>query len=184
MAKKLVDCVKIVENNEECVILEVVGSSLDLIRLGCFNGNEEMFRLTKGTKHTCTVWTKEGKNYSWYWGAGGYTCVSDQTSKQGRLIQECIEQDFEIYIGDNKRSIQKTLYIKSIDDVKHANHNIKFMYFRPGDVCCHIDGEYFKYFKSVEDGIRHFQNNGYAVYYEKETTAVTGCAVKHYYIER
>ena len=40
--KKLVNYVKIVENNEECVILEVVGAPLDLIRLGCFNGNEKM----------------------------------------------------------------------------------------------------------------------------------------------
>lgn len=182
--KKLVNCVKIVENNEDCVILEVVGSPFDLVRLGCFNGDEKMFRLTKGGKHTCTVWLADGQNYSWFWGYGGHTLVSDQMTKRGKLIQECIEQDFEIYIGDNKRNIQKTLYIKSLDDVKHTHHDVKLMYFRSDDVCCHIDGEYFKHFKSVEDGIRYFQNNGYVVSPKKEEIAITGCKVKHYYIER
>jgi hypothetical protein len=180
----LVNFVKIVENNEECVILEVVGTPLDLIRLGCFNGNEKMFRLTKGKKHTCTVWENDGKNYSWFWGYGGHTLVSDQTEKKGKLIQECIEQDFEIYIGDDKRNIQNTLHIRSLDDVKHACHNVKLMYFRPDDVCCHIDGQYFKHFKSVQAGIKHFQNKGYLVCHKKDETAITGCMVKHYYIER
>jgi hypothetical protein len=181
---KLVDYVNIVENNEDCVILEVVGTPLDLIRLGCFNGNEKLIRLTKGKRYTCTVWDKDGKSFSWFWGYGGHTLVSDQITKQGKLIQECIEEDFEIYIGENKTNIRNTLHIKSLADVKHSTHNIKLMYFRTDDVCCHIDGEYFKHFKSVDDGIRHFQNKGYIVHYKKDETAVTGCKVKHYYIER
>ena len=181
---KLVDCVKIVENNEECVILEVVGSPFDLVRLGCFNGDEKMFRLTKGGKHTCTVWLADGQHYDWFWGCGGHTLVSDQMTQRGKLIQECIEQDFEIYIGENKRNIQKTLHIRCLEDVKHSRHDVKLMYFHSNDVCCHIDGEYFKHFKSVEDGIRHFQNRGYVVSPKKEETAITGCKVKHYYIER
>lgn len=184
MAKKLVNLVKIVENNEECVILEVIGTPLDLIRLGYFNGNEKMFRLTKGDKHTCTVWKENGESFSWFWGYGGHTLVCDQTEKQGKLIQECIEQDFEIYIGSNKRNIQATLHIQSLADVKHSAHEMKLMYFRTNDVCCHIDGEYFRHFKSVEDGIEHFENRGYSVFHMKDETAVTGCKVKHYNIER
>lgn len=182
--KKLVNHVKIVENNEECVILEVVGAPLDLIRLGCFNGNEKMFRLTKGDNHTCTVWKENGDNYSWWWGCGGHTLVSDQMTKMGNLIQECIEQDFEIYIGSNKRNIQKTLHIRSLEDVKHSRHDMKLMYFRTNDVCCHIDGEYFKHFKSVEDGVAHFKNRDYTVYVNGEEIAATGCKVEHYYIVR
>ena len=182
--KKLVNYVKIVENNEECVILEVVGAPLDLIRLGCFNGNEKMFRLTKGDNHTCTVWKENGDNYSWWWGCGGHTLVSDQMQKIGNLIQECIEQDFEIYIGSNKRNIQKTLHIRSLEDVRHSCHDIKLMYFRTNNVCCHIDGEYFKHFNSVEDGITHFQGRGYTTYTNGEEIATTGCTVKHYHIVR
>ena len=182
--KKLVNFVEIVENNENCVILEVVGTPFDLIRLGCFNGDEKMFRLTKGDKHTCTVWTNDGKNYSWHWGIGGHTLVSSQTEKQGKLIQECIEQDFEICIRGRKENIRKTLYIKSLEDIKHMSHNIKLMYFDYGDVCCHIDGEYFKHFSNLHEGIAHFERKGYLVTHIKDEVAVTGCMVKHYSVKR
>ena len=181
---KLANYVKIVANNEECVILEVTGTPINLICLGCFNGNEKMFRLTKGANHTCTVWKDGGDNYSWYWGPNGTLMVSEQMKTQAKLIQECIEQDFEIYIGANKRNIHNTMHIKSLDDVLHAKHDIKLMYFRTEGVCCHVDGEFFKHFNSVEDGIRHFQNRGYVVSYERQETAATGCIVKHYSIRR
>ena len=95
--KKLCELVKIVENNKECVILEVTGSKLDLIKLGYFNGNEKLIRLTKGANQTCTIWT-DNKNYSWHWGRDGYTLVSDSMEKKGKLIQDCITKDFQINI--------------------------------------------------------------------------------------
>lgn len=96
---KLVDSVKVVENNEDCVILEVIGKPIDMIKLGCFNGDETMIRLTKGDKHTCTVWTKNGNHYSWHWGLSGHSLVSDQMNKQRKLIVECITKDLRIYMG-------------------------------------------------------------------------------------
>ena len=54
---KLSNCVEVAVNNAECVVLKVKkGKEFDLITLGCFDGNETMFRLTKGDNHTCTVW--------------------------------------------------------------------------------------------------------------------------------
>ena len=184
--KKLVDLVQIVENNRDCVILEVVGSMLDLIKLGWFDGNEIMFRLTKGEDHTCTVWTKEGKNYSWSWGRSGYTLVSDNMTKRGHLIQECIEQDFEIYIGKNPKLIEQTLHIKSLEDIKHNTHNLKFMYWENSkdQVCCHLDGEFYTYFKGMEKGINHFADKGYDVNFIETYIAQTGCIVKVYHITR
>jgi hypothetical protein len=83
-------------NNDNCVILNVKeNTEIDLIRLGCFNGDETMFRLTKGNKVTCTVFTKNDKHYSWYWG-DGYTLVSDALWKRGQMIQKCIEKDYGI----------------------------------------------------------------------------------------
>lgn len=94
--KRLSELVKIVEDNDDCVILEVKGEKLDLIKLGCFNGDEKMFRLTKGKNHTCTVWTKNGKYYSWEWDIDSYICTTREMDKKGELIQECIEKDFRI----------------------------------------------------------------------------------------
>lgn len=183
--KKLANLVQVVENNKECVILEVTGTAIELIKLGCFNGDETMMRLTKGDNHTCTVWTKD-THYSWHWGPSGTTIVSDAMRKRGRLIQECIEQDFEIYIGTNPKRIAQTLHIKSLEDVKHTSHTIKMMYWSndKANVCCHFDGEYHTHFKGVECGINHFVNKGYEIMRTDCYTADTGCIVEVYEITR
>lgn len=95
---KLKDFVTVSVNNDECVILKVKPRKrLDLISLGCFNGDETMFRLTKGSQHTCTVWHGvDNLHYSWDWGFGGYTLVTESMSKRGHLIQSCIQDDFKI----------------------------------------------------------------------------------------
>jgi len=100
---KLSNCVSLAVNNSECVVLKVKdGKEFDLISLGCFDGNETMFRLTKGDNHTCTVWCDGENPYSWHWGIGGYTLVSDNMNKRGRLIQQCIENDFGIFMGKRR----------------------------------------------------------------------------------
>lgn len=184
--KKLVDLVQIVENNKDCVILEVVGSSLDMIKLGCFHGHETMMRLTKGADHTCTVWKSDGKHYSWSWGKSGYTLVTDTLRDQGRLIQACITQDFEIYIDTNEDLIEQTLHIKSLEDVRHNSHMVKIMYWTPTDdhVTCHLDGQFFSHFKNKQDNLNHFVERGYELKHLKNERAVTGCIVEHYEISR
>lgn len=180
--KRLVDLVKIVENNKECVILEVTGSMLDLIKLGCFDGDETLIRLTKGGNHTCTIWKKDGNYYSWWWGISGCTMVTEKMSKRGRLIEECLTQDFEICMeGDD----EKTLHIKSLDDVKHISHKIEMMYWAKGrEVRCRRDGSFYKSFKNVEEAKEHFREYGYSVNLKKSYTASTGCVVEEYFIER
>lgn len=94
---KLKDMVELAVNNDDCVVLKVKdGQEMNLISLGYFNGDETMMRLTKGKDVICTVFRKDGKRFSWNWGISGYTLVSDQVRLQGRLIQNCIEQDFGI----------------------------------------------------------------------------------------
>lgn len=184
--KNLSTLTKIIENNEECVILEVTGNKLDLIKLGCFNGDEQMIRLTKGKNHTCTIWTKDDKHYSWYWGADGYTLVSKQMDKKGKLIEDCITKDFEIYIGDNKDKIKSTLHIKSLNDVVHTTHTVKLMYWPNSkhDICCHLDNEYFARFNGIENAFKHFLERGYEIEKENSYTAMTGCSVEEYIIKK
>lgn len=97
---KLYNLVDIIENNETCVILKVKeNKKLDLIKLGYFDLDEYIFRLTKGKNHTCTVFKTDGKNYNWHWGENGYTLVSDNLSKKGKMIENCIVEDFGININ-------------------------------------------------------------------------------------
>ena len=100
---KLYNCVELAVNNSDCVVLKVKkGKEFDLISLGCFDGDETMFRLTKGDKHTCTVWRDGSNPFSWEWGIGGHTLVSDKTNKVGKMIQDCIENDFRIFMGKRR----------------------------------------------------------------------------------
>ena len=94
---KLKDMVSLEANNNECVVLKVKeGQEMNLICLGCFSGNETMFRLTKGKDVTCTVFRNNDKTLSWHWGESGFTLVSEDVNKMGRMIQSCIEKDFGI----------------------------------------------------------------------------------------
>lgn len=94
----LKNLVSVFANNADCVILEVKPNSFkELIKLGCFSGNETMIRLTKGNEHTCTIW--EGThNYSWHWGVGGYTIVSHEMTQKRNLIVDTITNGFGIRI--------------------------------------------------------------------------------------
>ena len=94
---KLKDMVELAVNNDDCVVLKVKdGQEMNLISLGCFNGDETMMRLTKGKNVTCTLFRQGGKRFSWSWGIDGYTLVSVRVGRMGRLIQDCIEKDFGI----------------------------------------------------------------------------------------
>lgn len=85
--KKLNEICTILEDNERCVILKVKDNSrLNLIALGCFNGNEDMIRLAKDKDNTITVFTNDGESYSW-----GYCTMVTQSMKEKRtMIQTAI----------------------------------------------------------------------------------------------
>lgn len=94
---RLKDLTELACNNDDCVVLKVKDNhETDLICLGYFRGDETMFRLTKGQDVTCTIFHKEARPFSWCWGRGGHTLVSNSVRKAGRMIQNCIEQDYGI----------------------------------------------------------------------------------------
>ena len=105
---------------------------------------------------------------------------------QRRLIENCITEDFDIYIGDKEKNINQTLNIKSLDDIKDVNHFIKLMYFEKNNdkVCVHKDNAYYKHFPSVEDAISHFEKLNFGVYKQQEYIGNTGCTVEEYFIEK
>lgn len=64
--KEFWELVDIIENNERCVILKVKPDcAFDMIKLGCFDGDEEMIRYARDSDETITVFLKDGKHYSW-----------------------------------------------------------------------------------------------------------------------
>lgn len=95
---KLSELVTVEADNEACVVLKVKeGKAMELITLGCFDGNETLFRVTKGGNHTATIWAGE-KAWSWEWGMNGYTLVSDNVQEEQRVICNCIRNELGIDI--------------------------------------------------------------------------------------
>lgn len=187
MKDKLCYLVDIIENNEDCVVLKVKDNKeMELIKLGYFDGNERLIRLTKGKNHTCTIFYNDNrKSLSWNWGESGFTLVSDNVTKMGELIESCITDDFDIYIGDDDAKIRESLHIKSLEDSKNNQHFIKIMYFKGDkDVVVHKDDEFYRGFSDINTAIKHFQDLNYDLDYRNEYIAETGCVVAEYIIQR
>jgi len=173
----LADYVEIIENNMECVILKVKPDSrMALIALGCFNGNEEMIRLTKGETQTCTLFYKDGGISSWSWGSRGHTLVSDSTSKCGEMVQHCLEEDFDICMAGSRKDIEMTLHIRKIGDSTGMVMVYKLMWFREDNICIHKNGRYLMHMDSLEKA-KDYVYNRIEFVDEEQSVAGTGCQV-------
>lgn len=186
MKNKLCHLVDIIENNEDCVILKVKDNKiLDLIKLGCFDGNEELIRLTKGKNHTCTIFKTNESSFSWEWGMSGYTLVTDKVSAMGKLIESCITEDFDIYIGEDKNKVRETMNIMFLDDSSNSSHFIEMMYWKNGnDVSVHKDSSFYKSFQNVADAKKHFEDLNYEINFKNKYIAETGCIIEEYDISK
>lgn len=141
---RLCDLVEVVENDMECVILKVKdGVQERLIRLGYFDGDETMFRLTKGSDHTCTVFRDGKRPISWEWGDSGHTLVCDSMRKCGQMVKSCISDDFGIYMGKDAVKRMDTLHVRSLEDMKGKEEHYRLMWWEHDDaICIHKNGEY------------------------------------------
>lgn len=173
----LADYVEIIENNMECVVMKVKPNSrLGLIVLGCFNGNEELIRLTKGETQTCTLFYKDGGISSWCCGKKGDAMVSDSTAKCGRMIQLCLEEDFDICIAGSRKDIEMTLHIKRIGDSIGMVMVYELMWFQEDDICIHKNGCYLKHMDSLEKA-KDYVYNRIEFMDEEQSETETGCRV-------
>lgn len=95
---RLADCIEVITNNENCVVLKVKEDKrIDLIAMGYFYGNEEMIRMTKDDdNNSYTIWSNNGKACDW----DNRTLKSDDLSKLQKIIAKCIHHDLGIYMGD------------------------------------------------------------------------------------
>lgn len=185
--KKLCELVEIEENNMDCVILKVKeNSEMDLIKLGCFEGDETLIRVTKGSDNTFTVFSGE-TYFSWYQGENGHSLISKNTDQKRILILECIEMDFDIYIGKDKEKIKQSLDILSLKDTYNKVYDIEIMYWenqKNTDVIVHKNGEFFRHFSGIEDAKNKLKNNNCELTFKGKHTAVTGCIVEEYTVKK
>lgn len=123
--KKLCELVDIAVNNENCVLFKVKDNVvMDMIALGCFKGDEDMIRMTKGRTPEITVFKKDGSNYSYHFGEGSTTVISDNMALQRLMVRECAVLNFGIVCDlsymrggvDEEALIKTSLGIRGADD--------------------------------------------------------------------
>lgn len=174
--KKFIDLVNLKVNNRECVILEVKEDAFyDLIALGCFTGNETLFRVTKGGDHTMTVWDKNHKEFSFHWGYSGMSLVSDNLHRMRKIVYDTIVNEFDIVMEGN--GIDSTLGL----DVKPKAHEYKVMSWQKDletakDIVVHKDNLFLKIFPTYQDVCKFFK--GKAITVKSTYRAQTGCFVE------
>lgn len=123
--KRLCELLDISVNNEACVLFKVKESArMDLISLGCFRGNEEMIRMTKGRTPEITVFCKDGSIASYHFGEGSTSVLTANTAQQREMIRECAILDFGIVCDwshmpsdiDYDFLVQDSMDIRSLQD--------------------------------------------------------------------
>lgn len=113
--KRLVDCIEVIANNDECVVLKVKDNCvMDLISLGCFSGNEVMFRMTKNDDvNSFTIFSKKSgedtlATFNW----SSRDLVSENLENIARQIRRCIVADLDIYMGKHNAFLKREGLIK------------------------------------------------------------------------
>ena len=113
--KRLVDCVEVITNNDECVVLKVKDNcAMDLINLGCFSGNEVMFRMTKDDDtNSFTIFSKKsGEDNLVTCNWCDRTLVSQNLENIARQIRKCIVVDLDIYMNKHNAFLKREGLIK------------------------------------------------------------------------
>lgn len=104
MTKRLCDLVDLIENNKDCAVFAFKEgvTSLDLIRLGGFRGDETMFRISKDMDAVSLTVFRNGETPSTLnMGSRGVSHVTPDTLQMRESICECVNLDFGIVTGGN-----------------------------------------------------------------------------------
>ena len=126
MKKRLCDLVDLVENSKDCVVLALKDSTtpMDLIRLGGFNGDETMFRMTKSKGTTSITIFRDGEK-PFSMSMGHSTTVLAENMRVARsLICECVHLDFgicthEAYQNRYKEAVEATVGMRDLDSHRY-----------------------------------------------------------------
>ena len=91
---RLVDCVDVIANNKQCVLLKVKeGMEMNLLATGHFDGDETMIRMTKDRDCNCyTILRTNDKKVNW----NDRTLISQSLKNIQNEIRNCIERDLKI----------------------------------------------------------------------------------------
>lgn len=94
MAYDLSKVMKIVDRNSDRVVIEV--SSDDPLTTAMYPfipGNTAYITVTLGENHVLTVIKKDNSTFSFYWGIGGYTLISESLEQLRKEVVNFLERN-------------------------------------------------------------------------------------------
>ena len=85
----LKECVNLEElNNEFCLLSVKPNMEMNLIKVGCFSGNEKLIRYSFDRNNTIRIWRCNDEDYAWTIN----TMVTDEMKQKRWKIKELVEQ--------------------------------------------------------------------------------------------
>lgn len=179
--KKLCELVDLTVNNDNCLVYKVKDDKrMDLISLGCFLGNEDMIRMTKGRTPEITVFYKDGSTFSYHFGEGSTSGISENQKQQRTMIRECSILDFGIVCDyshmplgvDYALLVKETSSITSMDDATR-----KITLNSGGGLSCNIrvNEQTLALHVPVNEVENWFLERGYAVAFNKDISKGLEC---------
>ena len=181
--KKLCELVDIAVNNENCVVFKVKDNTrMDMITLGCFKGDEDMIRMTKGRTPEITIFNKDGSNYSYHFGEGSTTLISDNMMKQRTMIRECAILDFGLVCdwAHQRKDVDYEKLVKSTLDITSTKGVDRFVgLVSGGGMCCNIrvNEQTMELGINVKDVPGWFEERGYSVIFQEDISNGLKCGV-------
>ena len=178
---KLTKIVTIINNDEDTVILKIdENKKLELLSIGCFNGNEDMLILSKlSSKNTdmlgYNIIYKDGTNTSF----SGSGCLSEKLAAITRWMKETVVFDFGIPIEgyQNTEPLKKFSYIKTIEDDLNTPHTFELTGFNHNDMCLRKDGAFMHRGENKEFYMNYLSERYNIVSNERRISSNTGCVI-------
>lgn len=88
---------ELVEREPHQVIIRVVANdNLTIAKNPYISSKMDYITVTRGEKHILTVINKDGTTFSFHWGSGGYTLISESTERLKKAVVAFIEEDNHI----------------------------------------------------------------------------------------
>ena len=104
---------ELVENTPKQVVIKVnADDPLTVARHPYVSGDYAYITVTKGDKHVMTIIKKDSKTFSFHWGSGGYTLISENLERLRTEVCKFIRKNYIMleWIGENKPSEMNIFY--------------------------------------------------------------------------
>lgn len=176
---KLSKIVEILNNDEDTVILKVKDNKkIELLSVGCFNGNEDMIIISKHTNfHDGLAFRlvyKDGTTFSFT----DNTLVSENIKAMKKNIIQSVVFDFGIPVEDSTyyELLKQFNYIKSLEDDLNTPHTFEVCGFDKSNMVLRKEGAFMGHI-SYDEAMKYLEERYKIISNIHSNSKQTGCDI-------